>query len=86
MLEKGVFVHYLNFRDCPKGVKQYMAENIIPDHPDKYQADSFEKFLQWVRNRNFYDLIISDNCDEILHSQKEELQSAVEMVIEKSGF
>ena len=84
MLEKGINVHYINLVDCQReGIKPFLAEKLA-GNSNELGAVTFDKFLQWVRGRNFYDLIILDNCDEILHHQKEELQYAVMKVIEKS--
>lgn len=78
MLEKGVHIHYVNLAESLKGVEQ-LAEKISDT-----EAVTFDKFLRWVRKRNSYNLIILDNCDETLHSHKEELQYVVEKVIEHS--
>lgn len=83
LLEKGVNIHYLNLFDCANNVRQCLAEK-IKYNSDPHEVVAFDAFLQWVRGRNFYDLIILDNCDEILHKQKEEMQYVVEKVIQNS--
>ena len=83
LLEKGVNIHYLNLFDCPNDVRQCLAEK-IKYNSDPQEVITFDAFLQWVRGRNFYDLILLDNCDETLHRQKEEMQYVVEKVIQNS--
>ena len=84
MLKKGFFVHYVNLDECPKdGVQQYIAER-VRNSDNQQETVNFNKFLQWVKGRNFYDLILLDNCDEALQSQKGDLQSAVEKIVAQS--
>lgn len=84
VLTRGVNVHYVNLVDCPKeGVKHFLAEKIF-EFANEREPVNFNNFLHWVRRRNFHDLILLDNCDEVLHNQKEELQYVVEKVIENS--
>lgn len=84
MLEKGFIVHYVNLDECPKeGVQQFIAERVM-NSVNQQETLNFNKFLQWVRGRSFYNLIILDNCDETLHNQKGDLQSAVEKIVDNS--
>lgn len=86
---KVTVVHYINLDDNPKegsGVKQFLVEKIYRSSDKQYETASFDKFLQWIRGWNFHNLIILDNCDESLHHQKEELQIAVEKVVENSDL
>ena len=84
MLEKGFMVYYVNLDECPKnGVQQFIAERVM--NSDQQEKLDFNKFLQWVRGRSlFYNLIILDNCDEVLQSQKGDLQSTVEKTVANS--
>ena len=84
MLEKGFIVHYVNLDECPQnGVQQFIAERVM-NSDNQQETFDFNKFLQWVRGRNFYNLIILDNCDETLQNQKGDLQSAVEKIVAHS--
>lgn len=87
MLEKGVYVHYVDLAGAPnEGIKLFLAQRIWNsyDPPDPSETVSFDNFLQWVRGRNFYDLIILDDSDEVLRSQKEEFQYVIDMVVKNS--
>lgn len=88
MLEKGVTVHYVNLDECPReGVKLFIAEKIFESSSSHYKIVTFDKFVKWARERHFFNhLIILDNCDEALHNQKEELQHAINKVVENSAL
>ena len=80
MLEKWFIVHYVNLDECPKnGVQQFIAERVM--NSDQQETLDFNK---WVRGRSLYNLIILDNCDEVLQSQKGDLQSTVKKIVDNS--
>ena len=82
-VRKGVNVHYVNMVDMPdKEVKQGLARKILK------KAD-FDDLLEWVRNFEYHFwyyqlLLIIDNCDEVLHSQREEFLNAITRLVESS--
>ena len=85
MLERRVNVHYVNLDECPtNGVKLFIAEKVFESSGSHHGEVTFEKFVQWARGRFFHNLIILDNCDKALHSQKNELQDAIQKVVDSS--
>ena len=85
MLEKKVNVHYVNLDECPtNGVKLFIAEKVFESTGSHHEKVTFEKFVQWARGRLFRNLVLLDNCDKALHSQKNELQDAIQKVAESS--
>ena len=85
MLEKRVTVHYVNLDECPtNGVKFFIAEKVFESTGSHRECVTFEKFVQWARGRSLNNLIILDNCDKALHSQKNELQDAIQKVVDSS--
>ena len=85
MLEKRVNVHYVNLDECPtNGVQLFIAEKVFKSTGNHHEEITFEKFVQWARGIFFHNLIILDNCDKALHSQKNELQDAIQKVVDSS--
>ena len=81
-VREGVEVHYVNMVDIPdKEVKQGLARKILK------KAADFDDLLEWAREYRFWYtqiLLIFDNCDEVLHGQREEFLTAVTRVAESS--
>ena len=85
MLEKRVNVHYINLDECPLNeVKLFIAEKVFESTGSHHKEVTFDKFVQWARGRSLFHLIILDNCDKALHSQKNELQDAIQKVVDSS--
>ena len=85
MLERKVNVHYVNLDECPtNGVKLFIAEKVFESSGRYHKAVTFDKFVQWARGWTFLNLIILDNCDKPLHNQKNELQDAIQKVVDSS--
>ena len=79
-VRNGVEVHYVDVVEFPKkGVKQILAEKIL-----KEKHTDFEDLLEWLRNYCYWYYQILDNCDNVLHNQREEFQDAINRVGESS--
>ena len=82
-VKDGVEVHYVDMVEFPeKGVKQILAEKIL-----KVKHTDFEDLLEWLRNYRYWYyqiLLIFDNCDNVLHNQREDFQDAINKVVESS--
>ena len=87
LLKRGYIIHYVNLDEFPrKKIKQILAERVLDSSDVHDKAITFDRLLRWARERNFYTLIILDNCDESLHYQKEDVQDAIEKVIKNSHY
>ena len=82
----GVVVHYINVAEFPDElVQQVLAEKVLKSAEiitDK--AGDFERLLRWARECSYYNLLILDNCDDVLNYQKEKFQTAVQKIVETS--
>ena len=83
-IRDGVEVHYVNMGEFPdKDVKQILAKKVLK----KEKKTDFEHLLEWLRDYRFWYyhvLFIFDNCDDVLHKQKDEFLDAVTKVVESS--
>lgn len=85
-VRKGVEVHYINMEEFPeKGVKQVLAKKILK----KGSGVEFEQLLLWLGEYRYWYyqiLLIFDNCDDMLHSQRGEFQSVLTKIVESSLY
>ena len=83
-IRDGVEVHYVNMGEFPdKDIKRILAKKILK----KEKKTDFEHLLEWLRGYHFWYyhvLFIFDNCDDVLHKQKDEFQDAVTKLVESS--
>ena len=85
-VRNGVEVHYVNMEEFPeKGVKQVLAKKILKKGNDV----DFEQLLLWLgeyRYWYYHILLVFDNCDDILHNQREEFHSVLTKMVESSLY
>ena len=85
-VRKGVEVHYVNMEEFPeKQVKQVLAKKILKKGNDV----EFEQLLQWLGEYRYWYyqiLLIFDNCDDILHNQREEFHNVLTRIVESSLY
>ena len=86
MILKGAVVHYVDMAEFPDGqLKQVLAEKIFQNlHEGSPMKVTFDKLLAWAGNRYWNNLIVLDNCDECINSQKQEFQDAIEQILSRS--
>ena len=85
MVKFGVTVHYVNMDDLPdKDVKTALAEKVLEASHIISKNITFERLLRWARECYSRTLVILDNCDDLLHKNKEEFHQAIERIVEES--
>ena len=86
VVRNGDMVHYINMADFPDkaDVKIVLCEKIFVSARVVAENVSFEGLLRWARRQFSSSLIILDNCDDVIHSQKDEFQDAVKRLIEET--
>ena len=87
VVKKGDIVHYINLADFPDtDVKLVLAEKILDSARIVAKDVTFERALRWARERYYNNLLILDNCDDVLNSSSEmgEFQDAMKKLVEQS--
>ena len=83
-VREGVEVHYVNMIDFSnKEVKKNLGKKILK----KKTNANFDLLLEWLQEYRFWYyqiLLIFDNCDDVLHNQREEFQGAMTRLVESS--
>ena len=79
MIVNGVIVHYVDMSEFPDGqLKQVLAE--------KLNNVTFDRLLGWAHVQHWKSLIVLDNCDECINSQKQAFQEAIEDILDHSNI
>ena len=86
VVRNGDIVHYINMADFPSKaeIKPILCEKIFDSARIVAKNTSFEALLRWARRQFSNSLLILDNCDDVIHSQKAEFQDAVKRLVEQS--
>ena len=86
VVRNGDIVHYINMADFPSKaeIKPMLCEKIFDSARIVAKNTSFEALLRWARRQFSNSLLILDNCDDVIHSQKAEFQDAVKRLVEQS--
>ena len=85
VVKKGDVVHYVNLADFPDtDVKLVLAEKILDSARIVAKDVTFERALRWARERYYNNLLILDNCDDVLHHQMGVFQDAVKTLVKQS--
>lgn len=72
LVDMGTNVHYINMGDFHRGnIERMLTEKILKSAGKSVKRITFGRLLQWARDIDEHNLIILDNCDDVLHSQKE---------------
>ena len=76
-------VHYVNMAEFPDGqLKQVLAEKIFQNFITSPSENiTFDKLLAWASNRYWNNLIVLDNCDDCINSQRYPFQEAIEQLL-----
>ena len=71
LIDQGVYVHYVNMEDLLSdgSIEQVLAVNILKSSGISAKTVTFDRLLQWARDRSGYTLLILDNCDNVLRGQ-----------------
>ena len=84
MVAQGVVVHYVDMVEVSS--MQALAEKVLESDSDLVSTKNVtvDRLYRWARELHHKTLLILDNCDDILHAQKETLQKTVKKVRDSS--
>ena len=85
LIDKGVYVHYVNLAEFPDdNIELVLAEKVLKSGDITAKTVTFDRLLRWARERYGYTLLILDNCDNVLHTQKDRFQNTVLQIVQTS--
>ena len=86
MIDKSVVVHYINLAEnLNEPIQQVLTEKVLESSQIRTEkAGNFDRLLKWARDRYWYNLLILDNCDDFLNSQKEKFQETLDSIVKAS--
>ncbi len=85
LIDEGVYVHHVNLAEFPdNNVELVLAEKLLKSSDITAKTVTFDRLLRWTRERFGYTLLILDNCDNVLRSQKDKFQNAVLQIVQTS--
>ena len=83
LVAKGVVVNYVDMVEVSS--MQALAEKIFDNDPNIVIRNvTVHRLYRWARERHHRTLLILDNCDDVLHTQKDELQKVMKTLLEHS--
>ena len=84
MVREGVTVHYVDMMEVSS--MRSLAEKVLSSDSNivAIRNITVERLLKWARKQHDRTLLILDNCDDILHRQKEALQGIVKKLTQFS--
>ena len=88
LISKGMVVRYVDMSEVThQPVQQVMAEKILYQESTHSETTNvtFNHLLSWAGRRFWKNLIIFDNCDEVLNYQKDQFNEAVERFVKQSN-
>jgi tetratricopeptide (TPR) repeat protein len=88
VISKGIVVRYINMAEIThQPIQQVMAEKVLyqeSTHSDMTNV-TFDHLLSWSGRRYWQNLIIFDNCDELLNNQRDQFNEAIEIFVKQSN-
>ena len=86
MIDKGVVVHYINLAEnLNEPVQQVLTEKVLESSQIlSEKTGNFDRLLKWARERYWFNLLILDNCDDFLNSQKDKFQETLDNIVKVS--
>lgn len=90
VISKGIVVRYIDMGELHvthQLIQQVMAEKILyqeSTHSDMTNV-TFDHLLSWSGRRYWQNLIIFDNCDELLNNQRDQFNEAIEKFVRQSN-
>ena len=84
MVREGITVHYVDMMEVSS--MQSLAEKLLDCDSNivAIRNITVDRLFKWAREQQYRTLLILDNCDDILHRQKEELQRIVKKLTQSS--
>ena len=88
VISKGIVVHYVDISEVThQPVQQVMAERILFQESTHSNMNNvtFDHLLSWSGRRFWKNLVIFDNCDELLNNQRDQFNEAIEKFVKQSN-
>ena len=84
MVREGITVHYVDMMEVSS--MQSLAEKVLDCDSNivAIRNITVDRLFRWAREQHYRTLLILDNCDDILHRQKEKLQRIVKKLTQSS--
>ena len=82
MARKGTNVLYVNMLEVFS--MQVLAEKVCKGAGIVMKTVRIERMYQWARDLSYNTLLILDNCDDLLQTQKDDVQRVIQSVVESS--
>ena len=83
MVHKGINVLYVNMLDVFS--MQVLAEKVCKGADIVIRKKvQIERMFRWARDLNYNTLLILDNCDNIIQTDKDDFQRVIQIVVEMS--
>ena len=88
VISKGIVVRYVDMAEVThQSVQQVMAERILFQESTHSNMNNvtFDHLLSWSGRRFWKNLVIFDNCDELLNNQRDQFNEAIEKFVKQSN-
>ena len=88
IISKGIVVRYVDMAEVThQSVQQVMAERILFQESTHSNMNNvtFDHLLSWSGRRFWKNLVIFDNCDELLNNQRDQFNEAIEKFVKQSN-
>ena len=88
LISRGIVLHYVDMSQVThQPVQQIIAEKILFQESAHSEMTNvtFNHLLSWAARNVWKNLVIFDNCDEVLNYQKDQFNEAVEMFVKQSN-
>ena len=89
MIANGAFAYYVNMAEFPEGeLKLFLAEKILPSNSlsTTYINKNvvYDELLTWANQRLWNNIILLDNSDDCINSQRDTFKEAIEEILQNS--
>lgn len=83
LVQQGFVVAYVNMIEVLS--VQALPEKVLDGAEIKTKNATTDRLLKWARDLSYPTVMIFDNCDDILHRQKNELQEITKKLLQSSS-
>ena len=85
LVKQGIVVHYINLAEYQEHeVQTTLAKKILKASEYRSKRYTFEDLLKWLRKLFWNSIIIIDDCDNLLQSEKESFFTALKKIVEQT--
>ena len=83
LVQQGFIAAYVNMIEVSS--VQALPEKILDSAEIKTKKPTTDRLLKWAKDLSYPTVMIFDNCDDILHRQKNELQELTKKLLQSSS-